>query len=66
MLLALEFPDGGKGGRGKTANLIGGFSSELVRQARLINAHAPDMAAAVISGATRFADISRNIQTREM
>lgn len=46
MLLALEFPDGGKGGRGKTANLIGGFSSELVRQARPINAHAPDMAAA--------------------
>jgi len=67
MLLALEFPDGGKGGRGKKNCLESEqFSRALMSQARLINAHAPDMAAAVISGATRFADISRNIQTREM
>ncbi|MDX0487216.1 hypothetical protein GOC76_23745 [Sinorhizobium medicae] len=57
MLLALEFPDGGKGGRGKKNCLESEqFSRALMSQARLINAHAPDMAVAVISGATRFAD----------
>lgn len=56
MLLAVEYPDGGKGGRGnKTVTTLDGFSRELMSKARVIKHHAPDLADAVISGAVRFA-----------
>lgn len=59
MLLAVEFPEGGKGGRGKkseTANLLvsSGFSRQLLDQARQINRWASDQVDGVIAGSPTF------------
>jgi hypothetical protein len=59
MLLAAEFPEPGKGGRGKKSdagNLLvsSGFSRQLLDQARQINRWASDEVDNVIVGATKF------------
>jgi hypothetical protein len=52
MAVALVYPDGGKGGRGKKGNPAetAGFSATRLKQARAVLAHSLDLAQAVLAG----------------
>lgn len=54
MALAMLYPDGGIGGRGKRGNPAenAGFSERRLQHARLILRHSPPLAKAVLSGTT--------------
>jgi hypothetical protein len=56
MIVAMVYPEGQRGGakdRGSIASELG-LSGELVRQARAVLAHSPDLAKAVVAGAERL------------
>jgi hypothetical protein len=57
MAMAMVYPDGGKGGRGKKGNPAetAGFSERRLRQARTVLAHSSDLAQAVLAG-SKFLD----------
>jgi len=60
MAVAMVYPESGKGGRGKrsaseTAEKVGGFSRDLVSQARVVLRWTPKIAAKVLAGTKALA-----------
>lgn len=54
MLLAMEYPDPEKGGRGKTVEIFNGFDPAQLSKARKIVKWAPELITGVMGGAVKF------------
>jgi len=68
MAVAMIYPDGEKGGRGKVSMFSGEFSKYMqnaISEARTILSYAPDAAQSVLAGGTPLTDAYKTAQSRK-